>query len=339
MFDWQVGGPDAASTLSLVSQARCQVLEQECALVELAAHWADLHHPDGQPPPAKPVPGREQARQLGGQGTPEVLEFAAAELGARMETTVGSARVLMADALDLRHRLPELWQLILAGQVPTWRDDGSGVGTMLETAEQMEALDITPENKVRFIFFSGEEQGLLGSDYYVSQLTKKQIQDISVMLDFDMLASPNYGRFIYDGNGDEHGFAGPNGSGTIERVFKDFWTSQGLAYETIPFDGRSDYDAFTTAGIPAGGIFAGAEVKKTPDQVQLYGGEAGVPFDVCYHQLCDRLTNINDRGLSEHSDAAVHAILTFAQTESSVNGTDQGASKKSKDWKGHYRVR
>jgi Zn-dependent M28 family amino/carboxypeptidase len=125
--------------------------------------------------------------------------------------------------------------------------------------------------------------------------TKKQIQDISVMLDFDMLASPNYGRFIYDGNGDEHGFAGPNGSGNIEQLFKDFWSSQGLAYETIPFDGRSDYDAFTTAGIPAGGIFAGAEVKKTPDQVQLYGGEAGAPFDVCYHQLCDRLTNINDR--------------------------------------------
>jgi Zn-dependent M28 family amino/carboxypeptidase len=70
------------------------------------------------------------------------------------------------------------------------------------------------------------------------------------MLDFDMLASPNYGRFIYDGNGDEHGFAGPNGSGNIEQVFKDFWSSQGLAYETIPFDGRSDYDAFTAAGSP-----------------------------------------------------------------------------------------
>ena len=148
-------------------------------------------------------------------------------------------------------------------QGPGINDDGSGVSTMLETAEQMNALGITPENKVRFIFFSGEEQGLLGSDYYVSQLSKKQIQDISVMLDFDMLASPNYARFIYDGNGDEHGFAGPNGSGNIEQVFKDFWDSQGLAYETIPFDGRSDYDAFTAAGIPAGGIFAGAEVIKT----------------------------------------------------------------------------
>jgi Zn-dependent M28 family amino/carboxypeptidase len=93
---------------------------------------------------------------------------------------------------------------------------------------------------VRFIFFSGEEQGLLGSDYYVSQLSKTDIQNISAMLDFDMLASPNYARLIYDGNGDEHGFAGPNGSGSIEQVFKDFWDGQGLKYETIPFDGRSD---------------------------------------------------------------------------------------------------
>ncbi len=61
----------------------------------------------------------------------------------------------------------------------------------------------------------------------------------------------------------------------IEQVFKDFWDSQGLAYETIPFDGRSDYDAFTAAGIPAGGIFAGAEVPKQPYQVELYGGTAG----------------------------------------------------------------
>ena len=155
-------------------------------------------------------------------------------------------------------------------------------------------MNYTPRNKVRFIFFSGEEQGLLGSDYYVSTLSERQIKDISVMLDYDMLASGNYGRFIYDGDGDEHGFAGPNGSGVIEQVFKDFWDSQGLAYETIPFDGRSDYDAFTAAGVPAGGIFAGAEVPKTAAQVELYGGQAGVPFDPCYHQLCDTLANISE---------------------------------------------
>ena len=62
---------------------------------------------------------------------------------------------------------------------------------MMETAEQMDELGTSPRNKVRFIFFSGEEQGLLGRST-TSQLTKKQIQDISVMQDYDMLASGNY---------------------------------------------------------------------------------------------------------------------------------------------------
>jgi hypothetical protein len=121
MFDSQTGGADAATTLSLVSRAHRQVRQHECALVELAAHWADLHHPDSQASAERTLPGAEQGRQLGGDGTPEVLEFAAAELGARMETTIGSAQALMADAVDLRHRLPELWQLILAGRVASWR--------------------------------------------------------------------------------------------------------------------------------------------------------------------------------------------------------------------------
>ena len=105
---------------------------------------------------------------------------------------------------------------------PGINDDGSGVVDDARDRRADGRARHQPANKVRFIFFSGEEQGLLGSDYYVSQLTKKQIQNISVMLDYDMLASPNYARFIYDGNGDEHGFAGPNGSGVIEQVFKDF---------------------------------------------------------------------------------------------------------------------
>jgi hypothetical protein len=120
MFDKQVGELDATTTLSLVSSAHRQILQQQCALVELAAHWSDLHHPDSQTPSERTFPGAEQGRQLGGDGTPEVLEFAAAELGAGMETTVGSARALMADALDIRHRLPELWQLVVAGRVPSW---------------------------------------------------------------------------------------------------------------------------------------------------------------------------------------------------------------------------
>jgi hypothetical protein len=66
MFDSRVGGQDAAATLSLVSAAHRQILEQECKLLELAAHWADLHHPDSQAPAERTLPGAE----LGGEGSP-----------------------------------------------------------------------------------------------------------------------------------------------------------------------------------------------------------------------------------------------------------------------------
>jgi hypothetical protein len=92
MFDSRIAEADAASTLSQVSTAHRQIREQECTLLELAAHWADLHHPDSQAPNEKTLPGAEQARQLGADGTPEVLEFAPAELAAHLETSYGSAR-------------------------------------------------------------------------------------------------------------------------------------------------------------------------------------------------------------------------------------------------------
>ena len=53
--------------------------------------------------------------------------------------------------------------------------------------------------------------------------------------------------------------AGPEGSGKVEQVFDDWFHAQGLASERVPFDGRSDYVGFTDRGIPAGGVFAGAE--------------------------------------------------------------------------------
>ena len=75
---------------------------------------------------AKPAGCRTRSK-VGGEGTAEVFEFAAAELGAQLETTAGSAKALMADALDLRHRLPELWQLMcLAGAGVAGPEGGAG---------------------------------------------------------------------------------------------------------------------------------------------------------------------------------------------------------------------
>lgn len=231
------------------------------------------------------------------------------------------------------------------GEGPGINDDGSGSATDLEVALQIAKLGIKPVNQIRFLWFSGEEQGLIGSDYYVSQLSKIGRSSISAMLDFDMIASPNYAELIYDGDGSEFPESGPNGSGAIERVFQEFFDARGEYTERIPFDGRSDYDAFTTAGIPAGGIFTGAEEHKTVFQQSHWGGTVSDSlagqFDPCYHSACDRYEGLNTEVLDITSDAVAHAVLTFAQTTSDVNGTANGSqtSTKSSDWKGDHRTK
>ena len=107
-----------------------------------------------------------------------------------------------------------------------------------------------------------------------------------------MVGSPNSARFVYDGDGSAFGTAGPNGSANIETVFLDYFASQGLATEPTEFDGRSDYFGFINNGIPAGGLFTGAEGIKTAAQAAIFGGTAGEAFDPCYHQACDTIDNV-----------------------------------------------
>jgi Zn-dependent M28 family amino/carboxypeptidase len=146
------------------------------------------------------------------------------------------------------------------------------------------------------------------------------------MLDFDMLGSPNFARFVYDGDGDgsELGFSGPVGSGAIEGILKGYFDGQGLFSEPVAFDGRSDYVAFTNVGIPAGGVFTGAEVHETPAQQAIYGGTVSPglagQFDPCYHLACDTFANFSPVVLDQMADAAAHAVITLAQSTSIVNG-------------------
>ena len=149
---------------------------------------------------------------------------------------------------------------------PGINDNGSGSAAQLEVALQMAELGIEPVNQVRFIWFGAEEAGLVGSAYYVSQLTKRELKDIAVMLNFDMVGSPNAGWFVYDGDASDTASTGSTGSGVVEDVFVDFFESIGRETKPTAFDGRSDYDAFVAAGIPAGGLFTGAEDIKTAEQ-------------------------------------------------------------------------
>lgn len=199
-------------------------------------------------------------------------------------------------------------------------DNGSGSATILEIAQEMAELKYTKklQRQVRFAFWGAEELGLLGSQHYVNSLSESQLDAIYANLDFDMLGSPNYVRFVYDGDGSDTSPAGPPGSDAIEEVFTDYFASQRLASQPTEFSGRSDYGPFIAAGIPAGGLFSGAEGVKTAEEAAEYGGTAGVAYDPCYHQACDDTTNLSTRALFELGDAAADAVLTLTRSKSGL---------------------
>ncbi|MEU4426942.1 M20/M25/M40 family metallo-hydrolase [Actinoplanes sp. NPDC024001] len=211
---------------------------------------------------------------------------------------------------------------------PGINDNGSGSATILEIAEQIAKLKIKPRQQLRFAFWGAEEAGLLGSEHYVAQLSEAQQDTIFANLNFDMVGSPNYVRFVYDGDGsDTGGTAGPAGSGEIEKVFTDYFAGQGLASDPTEFNGRSDYGPFIAVGIPAGGLFSGAEGVKTAEQAAEYGGTAGEPYDPCYHEACDDIRNLSKRSLSELGDAAAHGVYSLALTRASFETPAPAAAK------------
>ena len=148
---------------------------------------------------------------------------------------------------------------------PGINDNGSGSAQDLEIALQMAKLGIEPRNKVRFAWWGAEESGLIGSQHYVDSLTARELKNIAVNLNFDMVGSPNFVRFVYDGDGSAFG-VGDTASGVVEDVFNDYFAAKGQQTEPTEFDGRSDYEAFQLAGIPAGGLFSGAEEVKTAEE-------------------------------------------------------------------------
>jgi Zn-dependent M28 family amino/carboxypeptidase len=207
---------------------------------------------------------------------------------------------------------------------PGINDNGSGTAALLEIAQQM--TKVKPVNKVRFALWGAEESGLVGSNYYVANLPAADLQKIALYLNFDMIASPNYVRFVYDGDDSDAVGAGPgpDGSAAIEKTFNDYFAGQGLAFKGTDFSGRSDYQAFIANGIPAGGLFTGAEGIKTPAEAAIFGGTAGVAYDACYHLACDTINNISAAALEEMGDAVAHTLLTFAFDTRSVNGAGKG---------------
>jgi hypothetical protein len=205
---------------------------------------------------------------------------------------------------------------------PGINDNGSGSAALLETALLMAKSD--HQNTIRFGWWAAEELGLLGSREYVTGLSQGEKDRIALYMNYDMVGSPNGYLGVYDADTSTFpapaGVPIPDGSEAIEDLYESYYTAVGQPYDDSEYSGRSDYQAFIQNGIPSGGLFTGAEVRKTPLQAKTWGGTADTSFDPCYHQACDTYNNNNDEFLEVNSDLIAFAMLTFAQSTESVNG-------------------
>ncbi|MFE7751192.1 M28 family metallopeptidase [Streptomyces sp. NPDC057428] len=197
---------------------------------------------------------------------------------------------------------------------PGINDNGSGSAGLLEVALELAKTHRDPANKVRFAWWSAEENGLLGSEAYVAKLSDAQREKIALYLNFDMIASPNGAQFVFDGD-DSDGVGegpGPEGSAQLERDINDFLDRKGKPHTGTDFTGRSDYGPFIEAGIPSGGTDTGAEGIKTAAQAETFGGTAGIAYDPCYHAACDDLDNIDMGHFDTNIDVIANAVGTYA---------------------------
>jgi hypothetical protein len=207
-------------------------------------------------------------------------------------------------------------------------DNASGSATILDIAQKMK--NVNPLNKLRFIWFGGEELGLLGSEYYVNNLSKTQLSHIGYDLDADVTATPNYLIGVLDPAGPD--LFGRTVTQTFpNRVYKpstvardqavDYLNSIGKNHEFISPVG-TDAISFNAVGVPASGVLTGQDCCKSQDEVNLFGGftgnyEGNVPsFDGgCVDnpfRWCDNLSNNDPEVLTFMSRTFANMVVRMA---------------------------
>lgn len=325
-------GLPVAGAVVLVDRGRCPFGDKQTAAVQRGAIGLIV---------ADNVDGDTSGATLG-EGTdvkiPAVI--VSKSDGARLRAQPGSATIAVSAGTRVVHTRNVIAQtktgsthdVVAVGahldSVPAGpgiNDDGSGVAAVLETALQMGPSPAV-HNVVRFGFWTAEEVGLLGSANYVTSLSVDQLKDIALYLNFDMLGSPNPAYFTMDGDQSaptdpqRQPPRVPEGSAGIERTLVAYLAGAGKAARDTSFEGRSDYDGFTRAGIPSGGIFSGAEGAMTPDEATIWGGTAGQPYDPNYHQKTDTVDRIDRTALGINGGAAAYSVALYGQDLGGSNG-------------------
>jgi Zn-dependent M28 family amino/carboxypeptidase len=243
------------------------------------------------------------------RGTRSGATGVAAELRADVVAETRRTRNVIAET-----RTGDARNLVVAGahldsvrDGPGINDNASGSAVLLEVAERLATT--RPSNRLRFVWWAGEELGLLGSRHYTRRLSRNERRDHALYLNLDMVGSPNYVLLVYDGDSSSRAA----GSAAIERVLARYLRSRRIPFGETAIGARSDHAPFVTAGIPVGGIFTGADGKKSQAEAATFGGRAEDLYDPCYHRACDTLANVNDTALTRSAETTHHALRVFAR--------------------------
>ena len=196
---------------------------------------------------------------------------------------------------------------------------------------QTSSLNYSPyEYRLRFCWWGAEELGLIGAYYHVAQASSpttttigERLNDYLLNLNYDMLAGPNYRFGIHDSSTVPPATPGQALYGTrqITDLFRQWFNEQKLPWSNASLGGGSDYIPFLAAGVAVGGVNTGAGGVKPALERDQYsavlgtgnGGLANAAYDPCYHQYCDRITNINPFAYEKVVKAAAYAIETLGR--------------------------
>lgn len=215
---------------------------------------------------------------------------------------------------------------------PGVNDNGSGTAALLASAEALAKQPTEVDNAIRFGWWAAEEVGLVGSTKYVESLNADELGKVKSYMNFDMIGSDNYIVGTLDSDGSDvpvpDGVTVPEGSAELEEIFTDYFDGVDQKNVGTDFSGRSDYQAFIDNGVPASGLFSGADGTKTEQEAEWFGGTVGEKHDTNYHQPTDTIENVNKESLDIFAPAigwAVHVLgyeLADAPTDPPTDPSD-----------------
>jgi carboxypeptidase Q len=179
--------------------------------------------------------------------------------------------------------------VVIGAHLDSWdsgtgaEDDGANCAMLIDLARQMRRLELRPRRTVRFILFTGEEQGMWGSSGYVRTHLAEMDRHVA-MVAFDMGSGKTSGFFL---NGREDLRA------PLESVLRAAGI-EGLQNTGSAIDGTDNFD-FLLAGVP--------------NLVALQDEQAYTPD---YHAESDTFDKVNQTELKNNAALAAAVVWGFA---------------------------